>query len=121
MKCRLFHDWDWVEEIPGHNWGCPMTGTCQRCGKVKHYDYVNWGDPKHKGARLRVPLTTQTGPPPPPPARVAHFPAMGSLTANVSREGDRGLDAPLSPVSLSIHVPAGATIEVHSIKEKRHG
>ena len=67
--CRLFHDWDWIEEIPGHNYGCPMTGTCQRCGKTKYIRYVNWGDPKHKGARLRVPLETQDGPPPPPRER----------------------------------------------------
>ena len=112
--CRLFHDWTWIEDIPGHNYGCPMTGTCQRCGKTKYIRYVNWGDPKHIGARLRVPLETQDGPPPPPRARMAHSPRVGSLTTIVSREGGRGSDAPLSPASLSIHVPAGATIEVHS-------
>ena len=84
----------------------------ERCGKTKYIRYVNWGDPKHKGARLRVPLETQDGPPPPPRARMAHSPRVGSLTTIVSREGGRGSDAPLSPASLSIHVPAGATIEV---------
>jgi hypothetical protein len=101
MKCRLFHDWDWVEEIPGHTWGCPMTGTCQRCGKIKYIPYVNWGDPKHRGARLRVPLEVHTGPPPPPRARMPLYPPLGSLRAD--QEGGRGSDAPLSPTSLLIY------------------
>ena len=101
MKCRLFHDWDWIQEIPGHTWGSAMTGECLRCGKVKRYDYVNWGDHKQKVARLRVPLTTQTGPPPPPPRSGAVYPPAGATVADQREAGVS--DAPLSPASLGLY------------------
>lgn len=111
MKCRLFHNWDWIQEIPGHTWGSAMTGVCLRCGKIKHYDYVNWGDHKQKVARLRNPIKTSDGPPPPPPRSGAQFPRAG---ATVYIEREDGVEAPLSPSSLSMSVPKGTTIEVRT-------